>query len=51
MFDINKEDLKVKSREIADLPLADPNLAPDLTPLPNSKPKAPDNNIYDGSVN
>ncbi len=51
MFDINKEDLKVKTREIADLPLADPNLAPDLTPLPNSKPKAPDNNIYDGSVN
>ena len=50
MFDANKEELKVKSREIAELPL-DPSLAPTVAPLPNNKAKAPDNNIYEGSVN
>ncbi|MBK7996918.1 MAG: hypothetical protein IPK14_27170 [Blastocatellia bacterium] len=51
MFDINKEELKVKPQKIADLPLTDPSQAPNLAPLPNNKPKAPDNNIYEGSVN
>ncbi|MBI4852305.1 MAG: hypothetical protein HY819_10955 [Acidobacteria bacterium] len=47
----NKIELDVKKLGLINLPPIDPSQAPTLTPLPNNKPKQPDDKIYDGTVN
>lgn len=44
-------ELKVKKLGIIDPPLDPSKISNPLAPLPNNKPKSPDNNIYDGAVN
>jgi hypothetical protein len=48
----NKDiELKVKKLGIVDPPIDPSKLSEPVVPLPNNKPKQPDNNVYDGSVN